>query len=245
MQQSDTFRSLLHDHFDVTAYNSLPDVGQANAALQRTGRLDDILSLVARLLSDEERESSLGLCLLHKHNEVPAGHLMVEALEVKDGRRSLATRLVEEAVRAEDSVPTTWSLAGNRLAPLEYSADRLAVSGYDEACTTSSTLVRQVGDVIRLAGCEGLLGICVPDRSLFKEITSSQIAVEVSEWDEPANVVTLEERSAFELDKLIQTKWAFRKGIVNAQCVPLCSQYCYWLSPGHAIGHYPNHGLVA
>lgn len=241
-----TAESLLSGEFDRNVYNRLPPVWEASAELAKRGVIDEVLSGAAAIFDSEAEHNDFGIALLHRHNDVPYGSYMIESLRNCGGRAALVTSLTpERPMNLDDTAPTQWRYEDDRLIPLEFSTDRVALAGFRNAREEGAIVVEELISLIRSVHCEDILGLCIPDRSLFRRRQPNEIAVEISDREDCSNQVTLEDVSLFEPSKLIQTRWAFEDGVLSSQCVPLCSTYCYWLSPGHAVGHYDNHGIIA
>lgn len=108
---------------DLTeSYNSLFPVADANFALAQLGG-DAAVSKALSAIVDVGLEDVLGLRLLHKHNDISFGEIMVETAAYDDEGFSLVTSPSGENLKSAS--PNSWMLMAGRFVPVEFSEHKL------------------------------------------------------------------------------------------------------------------------
>lgn len=227
-------------------YNGLCGVIEADRLVREDGRLDRFLGEAAPLFIDAKVAHALGISLLHKHNLLTPGLVMYQEDTIHDGERALVCRPVDANSTPSRRIPYMFQLGGSTqplLHELEYSSDD-EVYEYHQLLKSKPDFITQVHDLLTVHDLSRHLGLCILPRQFFANVPSDMVPVEESDIVNTANIVRLRKRSDVDFTKTLQTAWAFQDAHAS-QCVPVCSRYCALYSPGHAIEHYPNHGMIA
>jgi len=202
--------------------------------------LDIFLTDVAPIFYKHKISSDIGVFLLHKHNDLTSGKIMLEHESEYLGEPALITA---ETTISDTSIPARWAvLSRNDYTPLEYTGDHLAAAALTRL-QSNTEFLEEFASLIYAHDVNNLFGLCLADRGFFQSPPSSSAKLVEESYPGVGNVVrwTLLDNPD---NNLIQTIWTF-PATQGPACVPMCKRYCVPRSPGHAGEHYPIHGIIA
>ncbi|WP_041388681.1 hypothetical protein [Polaromonas sp. JS666] len=109
------------------SYNKLPTVFDADLALRQRDR-DSVIEELLIVIEDHGLQNSVGLRLLHRHNEIAESEVMLE--EARFDEHGLALVTLASPVAAVDSTvaANSWMLDGDEFIAVEYSRASLLQS---------------------------------------------------------------------------------------------------------------------
>jgi hypothetical protein len=233
---------MLENAYSPSIYNQLLLVQQADLAVKKSPRFDEFLHRAGELFVANQVNKTVGVFLLHRHNSIDDNTLMLERAGIRNGETVLITG--PNPISSGLGVPTRWALTNGSFAPTEFGTDSELGEQLVEL-KAKADFLSSFANLLVEYKLESYLGLCLFDRDYFHEDRSDMILVEESELDTSSNIVKWV-RNFDDKSKLIQTVWHFESPLVAGPgCVPLCKQYCVMYSPGHAIEHYPIHGIIA
>lgn len=234
---------MLNTHFDVSLYNGLPLVFAADAAVKSNEKFDDFLRVAGALIVEAGLANIAGVFLLHRHNVLKEENLMLEEYGWFRQEPALITHPANANKYGKIATPTRWAIVDSTYIPVEYSIDEDLHANF-ETLSRNRDFLNKYANAVAKYGFAGNLGLCIFDRDYFHQDRAGNILVEESSLEEESNIVFWTKRENY-TNNLIETVWHFASDVSGPDCVPLCSQYCAQYSPGHAIEHYPNHGIIA
>lgn len=217
------------DTFDARIYNSLMDLGEANTNFKKASEMDQFFHDAGTLILDHKLEDYVGLCLLHKHNLVEDGELMIEQFETVDEQPALVMSLQPQDAPFS-KWPAVWKLGSDQqsFSPVEYSTTETARAGH-ERLMAAIDFFRGFRSLLTHYGYENLLGAAIRRSGELKRSEDESI-VERCHPTRVANVLTSEEVSPEDEPGMIRTNWSFERGYgaqTAAQCVEVkCEQRC-------------------
>lgn len=235
-------------------YNALPAVEVADEKLAAMGRLATLMPLCETILK-HNLEETVGIRLLHNHNEIADDELMLELEEVdRDETYCLSTLAVGKTSCSATPYPNSWLLRSGIPVPLEYSLDPLVVAESDEVASKKDFFKEFQEDLDRLNVAD-LLGLCVLKRRFYEERKPAGgqevVLVETTDVKRRANVLKFYSDGRFNMENLIQTVWvAVREEAtptVAQTCKPFCAPvaviHCESSSEGHTSTTTNSHSV--
>lgn len=214
-------------------YNTMDEVISADKALNKLnkeGILDELSTIVLR----HRLESHFGIRLLHKHNEINDGELMIERPEcLVDGRDCLTTMATNAPFSSSDMYPNSWRLVDGAMEAIEYSVDPL-VCGNHISSERVGVFFEEFGAVLHRLQVETLLGPCVIPRQFHSKKPNGAILVEETDEDRRANIVAFSDPSTYNAVRLIDATWVV-KSPGSTEIVAGCGTHC--ASGGSCVPH--------
>lgn len=220
--------SQLGRDFDLSTYNALMSVEEADREVRRDTRLGAFLDAAANVLLAHRMESRFGVALLHRHNVCAAGEHMIEYADVFRDSDVLITRPTARAPRQDGAVPTVWANGEDGFLPLEFTTDAKACDLFG-AGDVPAPFLSDFAALTQASPIGRLIGLAVVDRAFYGGAKPNDIALEYSNLLERSNVVFLSDRAASE-GKSIETAWRFQTVIeASARCVDTreCIRICH------------------
>lgn len=232
--------------FDVGTYNSLMDLGQADAHFREASEMDQFFHEAGTLILDHKLEAIVGICLLHKHNLLRDGEVMIEQLETMGDRPALIMARQSQGTQV-NSAPVIWKLASDqqRFSPIEYSTTETAHASH-ERLMAASGFFRDFQALLVRYGYQDLIGVAVRRAGELK-CSEEESVVERCHPTRIANVLTAERVLPEDESRMIRTNWSFERkwlmvsGQVTTKCVPggRCESYCQ--ATGSGQEHLKSH----
>lgn len=227
---------------DYSVYNSLMDVEDANRIFKGERTYEAALDKLGKAILRHGHENVIGARLLHRHNDLRPGDVMVEFYEELEGDGpALTTQRFEERVVGA-KVPAVWAcLSDGDITPLEYcdaSLSPVPATFFDEA----RPLFAEAAAIVQEFDLDNLIGLSLLNKDALKYDNETHAALEITDEERVANVVTVKSREDVDLSKHIETTWTFDSNVVMS-CIRNCYSYCVIYSPGHAIKHHNWHSF--
>ena len=210
----------------AASYNALLPIADAQRAFQKRGgnlAVDTLLSIVA----DAGAEAVVGIRLLHKHNDISAGEIMLERNEVDDEGFALITSAVPCDVRP--AVCNSWQITERGLVPIEFSQPGIVVAQFD--MREHEDLFCRLSDAIIALGVEDILGPSLNYGAYVEAFAPSSGAafLEKTDFENRANVVRYVNRSDAEFTNSAKTKWHAKRIVDStgkATWMTACNCFC-------------------
>lgn len=209
------------NRFCVATYNGLPSVETANDGLLSLGKTDDFLAEVSSLIAGYDSVNFLGVRLIHQHNKLSDGEIMLEEFKYDEGEPALITS--NKSIETEGSIPSSWLITPDGLRVFEYSTDASSLSGF-QYLTEHSEMLRIVTSTLQKYALESYLAPSVLNREVLGYFDLDGHLVEKSRTatrdgrkiDE--NVVKAVSSSVFSTYATIQTSWNINFGRGETHC---------------------------
>lgn len=221
-------------------YNALPGIERANDAIRKDGNFESLMSGLGRVILDHQLEDVVGIRLLHRHNDLRPGDLMIEDLESVDDVPALVTARYRKGEISFDYLPSMWACRGDSgFQELEYSKrdllpiDSIFVRDHIRFFSDFAAKARELQ-------IEDFLGVCVLDKNEFLIDKNLQTEVESTDVNRPANVIVVRSKDLVRTENYFETTWQVHRES-NTSCPTTCCSYCTPRSPGHAISHHTVH----
>lgn len=213
--------------FSPAAYNGLMDVSTADRRLWSRQDREAFFQEAGTLICENGLQESVGLCLLHNHNAVAEGHIMVESFETDTYATPALVMAHTPRDQARQPVPVALKVGDGGLLPLEYSSVDLAHRNYRLLQEAGEDFVAAFCDVVTRNGFEDLVGLSVlrvdaldrqPDEELVERTDSARVA----------NVLRAHDTVEAPNINHVQTSWVFDKVEATAasNCVTKCLAKC-------------------
>lgn len=193
--------------FDNATYTDLASVEAADRAVRANDALTGFLTGAAGILHAHGMARRFGIGLLHRHNALQPGERMVELEGTVDAEPALVTRPVHDGAAA-CGVPSVWATVAGGFRPLEYTTDPGAVSCY--AGDVPAAFLDDFHAFASASPVGRFLGLAVVDRGFYDGAAPDEVALELSNLIERANVVFMRPRDTTGA-KAIATAWALRR----------------------------------
>lgn len=192
----------------VSTYNDLSDVVIADQGLLAMGRKDVIDSLLA-VIRSHHLEDSVGLRLLHKHNELAQFEVMLEEAQIDRDGFALVTRATTLALPTDDVAPNSWLLCDDGFVPFEFSRVSL-LRDSSVAPATYPTFFSELAAKLRETGLTRLVGPALSPSELVESQRphGADVMLELTAIDERANVLRYAKASELSIGSPIETFWA-------------------------------------
>ncbi|MCK1580672.1 hypothetical protein IVB03_14040 [Bradyrhizobium sp. 168] len=227
--------SILHE-----VYNALPGIERANGAIRQEREFNVVMSELGKVVLDHRLEDIIGIRLLHRHNDLRPGDLMVEDLEQVDGAAALVTARYANSEVQFDFMPSMWACRGAEgRQDLEFSRQSLLpIDRY--FLKSNRDFFVGFAEKARALDVEDFLGVCVLDRDGFPVNKESQTEVESTDVVRPANVIRVRSKDLVRTENYFETTWQVHRES-STSCPTTCCSYCTPRSPGHEISHHTVH----
>jgi len=192
----------------ASTYNALDDVVIADQALSDVGRESGITALLA-VIRAHGLEEFIGLRLLHKHNDIAEGEMMLEDSRIDQEGFALITRATSISESSSDASPNSWILCDDGFAPFEFSRSYLLLDA-NISPVTHPEFFHELASAIRHAGLARLIGPALMPSSLVDEHrpAGADLMLESSALDDRANVLRFAVSSELSIGSPIETFWA-------------------------------------
>lgn len=221
-------------------YNNLSLVETADDFVRGNGNLQSLLLSAERMFIDADVTDIFGVRLLHKHNDIAEGELMLEDLEVlSDGRPALAT-VRTAAWHGRSFTPSIWRcLPDGGTVALEFCDAALRPASphlFDEHRELFAAFHR----LSVRHGLDKVLGLCLRSGALQPQ--DDEMLVEVVDGRRDANVLAIEKRTGLDMGQLIETIWEFSMDTTSVCKKSFCSATCRKTGSSHTVYHGGVHG---
>jgi hypothetical protein len=224
------------NRFCVATYNGLPSVEAANAGLLSLGKTDDFLTEVSDLIAGYDSVNFLGVRLIHQHNTLADGEIMLEEFKYDEGEPAIITS--NKSADTEGSIPASWLITPSGLRAFEYSTDVSSLAGFQYLNEHPETL-RIVTSTLQKYGLEPYLAPSILMLEAFRYFEPSDHLVETSRIVEKGgreiheNVVKGVPSDAFSALDVIKTSWGINQEAKELGCVVRT-----WCSVGLTTGKH-------
>jgi hypothetical protein len=222
--------------FCLATYNSLPSVEEANDSLLSLGKTDDFLAEASSLIAGYDSVNFLGVRLIHQHNTLADGEIMLEEFKYDEGRPAIITS--NSSIDAEGSIPASWLITPSGLRAFEYSTDVASLAGFQYLTEHPETL-RIVISTLQKYALQSYLAPSVVTLDSFKYFEPSDRLVETSRTvvrgsrEIHENIVKAVPSDVFSTLDVIKTSW-------HLNPVPgyelSCTKYCMQNNSGRHTG---------
>lgn len=198
--------------FCVATYNGLPSVETANDGLLSLGKTDDFLTEVSGLIAGYDSVNFLGVRLIHQHNTLSDGEIMLEEFKYDEGEPAIITS--NRSIDTEGSIPASWLITPSGLKTFEYSTDVASITGF-QYLTEHPEILRIVKSTLQKYALESYLAPSVLMLDAFRYFEPSDHLVEKSRTvtresrEIHENVVKGVPNGVFSKLQTIQTSWKF------------------------------------
>jgi hypothetical protein len=192
----------------ATYYNRLSTVNVADQDLKRHER-DAALEALCSVITSHGLEQYLGIRLLHKHNDIEDGEIMVEDAEFDElAGFTLITQPKPLATQDHSWVANSWRFVNQCYVPSEFSHSRLL-----EGPTVSPTTEKKCFDQLAVALCDlRLEAILGPSLNVGSAVESQRpagqtILSEITDEENRRNIVRFVNLSEVDESRVIETSW--------------------------------------
>lgn len=217
----------------AAAYNALYSVEDADRMLcerDKSRIIHDLLSII----SSNGLSSSIGLRLLHKHNDISEDEAMFESLEHIDGDLCLITKPVAGNINLADVRVNSWRVeTDGTLQPLEFS-DGGILASFDINSERCHRTFQELAERILKYGINDFIGICVDYKVESDDV--NLIALETIDEKNRSNIVKFINIDAIDIHSSLETKWFTSKGEDPAIKVAKCKSFCSVKPEGGHLG---------
>ncbi len=203
------------DRFEVDAYNALPSSLVASKALERKGTLEKVLEEGKRVLQEYDSVDFMGVRLLHRHNDLKAGEVMVQTFEVDEKGPSFVTQNC--ALEAfPNTYPASWVLGQRQTSVFEYSTDENVREG-GQYLEEHPSLFLKIEGVLRSNQLEEVLAPSIVSRSVYPQFAESDFLMEYNKTQKTESGVrylsilrpSSEKDFKSSADQMVMTNWGF------------------------------------
>lgn len=214
--------------FCVATYNGLPSVEEANEGLLSLGKTDDFLAEAGSLIAAYDSVNFLGVRLIHQHNTLADGEIMLEEFKSDEGQPAIITS--NKSVETEGSIPASWLITSSGLKAFEYSTDAASLAGFHYLNEHPEAL-RIVTSTLQKYALESYLAPSVLMLDALKYFEPSDHLVETSRTVERdgreihENVVKGVSNDVYSKLQVAQTSWLFTdaSGTASLRCIRIRS----------------------
>jgi len=213
---------------DSRSYNDLLPIAAAQRAFKERGgevAVDKLLSIIA----EAGAESTVGVRLLHKHNDLDPSEIMYETGTVDEKGFALVTSAVSRGDVRSGPVCNSWCLTGSEFTAVEFSEAHIIAPESD--VTRHENLFHRLADAIVDLKVAAILGPCLNYSSYVEGFAPSPDAafLEKTDFKNRANVVRYVLRSDAEFSNSAKTKWRAKRitdQIGRATWMTACNCFC-------------------
>jgi hypothetical protein len=164
---------------------------------------------LSEVICNHGLEDWIGIRLLHRHNSLTNGEIMLEAEEQHSTENATLTTMATRLSRIKHQFsPNSWVAEGGRFFPMEYSQDAAIILGPDFPEEYREFFV-EFEAVLSAFGVTKLLGPAILRRNFFDKHKpeAPAILVETSDDARRANTVRFVKEGQYDWNTLIQTTW--------------------------------------
>jgi hypothetical protein len=227
-------------HAIAPHYNASLLVDEAHKQLNGSLNKEKALQALCSVIKRHNLASEIGIRLLHRHNDISSGELMVEDVEVgSDKVLTLTTRpLGVEAITNSEIHPNSWKFTDGSYVPFEFSAKRVLADIVSPE--TRRACFEDMADVLKQFGVEEWLGPCVNLSPAFEAYkpNANSILSEVSDEDARHNVVRYVDQAEIDPGKTIETSWSVSLSPEGTSPNRVCTRVCQILPDGRHQGTF-------
>ena len=211
--------------FNHRTYNALPLSGEADLELKKNGNLNKFLEDVAPVVEKYDFGHSIGFRLLHRHETLEEGQVMVENFDHWKGVPALITTL--ENKDTPKIYPASWSCGSSGLTVFEYSKDSRAKK-VAKKLGANPAFLGEIKDLLIENKLEHILAPAILTRENFVHFNATQPLYELIRPAPYASILvnkSLEEiRAVSEAGgNLVRTTWPVGN---NNKYEVLCVTHC-------------------
>lgn len=216
--------------FCVRTYNSLSSVEAANAGLLESGNLDSFLAEASSLVSAYDSVDFLGVRLVHKHNSLVEGDIMLEEFTYDEGEPALVTS--DKSITTEGAIPASWVMTPTGLRAFEYSIDSAVSSGL-QYLAEHPEFMSILASTIQKYALESHLAPAVLRLDAFGNFDSTHHLVETSRVvtksgkEMHENVVKGVPDAVHSTLNIIKTSWGLGGEVTARACIRWCDMDQY------------------
>lgn len=187
-------------------YNRLATVFDADMALQCADR-DTIIESLLDLIVDFDLHESVGLRLLHRHNDIGESEVMLEEARVDGQGLALITVACPAATIDSTVAVNSWLLGEDDFVPMEYSRATLLES--PEVCPASyPEFFAALAKRLRELKVEKWVGpALIESKSVSEHACGRNVLLEQSAIDDRANVLRYVSSHEVEAISTVETFW--------------------------------------
>jgi hypothetical protein len=216
----------------ATHYNFLPTVLDADQELNSNDR-DRALRTLSSVIARHGLERYLGIRLLHKHNDIADGEIMVEDIEIDSaGEFTLVTEPKDYAGRGDKWQPNSWKLVGDDFIPIEFSCKDL-LADTETSSPAQSQCFSELATSLRALQLEHLLGPTVNVGSAVEihRPNGDAILSEVTDEEHRRNIVKFVDLNNVDQSKVIETAWFADTQTDSLKLAQSCRTVCRKICP--------------
>jgi len=234
--------------FKPQEYNCLEDVIDVDATVKLSGLKAQFLRKAADVFRKYRVNCWLGITLLHRHNEVYDGELMIEQEFSEGEQEALVTKPISPDECTTRFVPALWKINDESVSPLEFSNDPTAIRIYDEM-NIPADFLHEYFCLINEFEFGKYFGLGIVERKFYDKAVDDNQPIEVTRSKERANVVILDR--IYDDEVPITTAWSIPDPAptIALNCYPQvgcktelkCKKFCrdYGSDPHHEA-HKPK-----
>ncbi len=217
-------------------YNSLPLSAEGHSKLQANGNIGKALDEALPIAEQHGLSKKIGLRLLHRHECVNAGEIMLERFGEWDSKPAFIT-FIEDGAGVKTLYPASWISTASGTRVFEFSDD----PAVREVCATieGSGIYDKIVGVLKKHRLNDILGVSVTERSTLDRFTKGQPFYELIRPAPYASVLINkpwdEIRGAEGM--LVRTTWVIGNPAHDVECVTYCHT-----SDGDYNWHQITHG---
>ncbi len=220
--------------FSRKSYNRLPLSHEADQTLQRNGNLSACLQEAAVITEKYGVSDSIGFRLLHRHEKLEKGKVMVERFDHWQSNPALITTVEDK--EGTKTYPASWSCQNGALQVFEYSEDP-NVKKVANVLGKNLTFFEEMRVVLEKHGLDHILAPAILVKDSLVHFDSTKVLYELISSNPYASILVT--KSFDELDAIrrsqrnvIQTTWGLDgNNKLPVNCVTYCEQ---WHSRVHA-----------
>lgn len=222
-------------------FNSLPSVFMADQRVRGNSDFDAFLHRAAFLFVSHHMHTVVGVSLIHRHERIDQGEMMLQQLENWRGNEALVCRKVPIRTGGH-SAPVNLLRTSTCWAGVEFSKSPRVFEKFCQLASNSG-FVEQYEKLIEEFNLQGQVGLSIYTRDEFSDKRLDLLPLEVTLKSEAANIITLVDPAIS--DQTISTNWFFHEQL-DTGCQVVCAYRCFDRSPGHSKEHAGTiHGIVA
>ena len=222
----------------TTTYNALLDVSDASHALDERGG-DATVRQVLGIIMEAGLEKYLGVRLLHKHNDIRSGEMMLET-SIDDNHGFALVTAPRDLSAVCASTCNSWQLTSDGFVPSEFSSPHLINSDGFDAHDNARVFCR-LETAIKDLRVESVLGPCLTYSEYVKSHRPQADAklLETTGPDDRSNIVRYAMSDDPAFLNSIKTKWVLEQildGDGKMIWATGCVQTCYVFPEGGHSG---------
>jgi hypothetical protein len=190
-------------------YNTLLAIANAHRALNERGG-EEVVGRLLSIVADAGLESTIGIRLLHKHNDISENEMMLETSAVDEEGFALTTGVVQR-----DELPgvvcNSWQFTNGKYIPVEFSNVNIVRSEFE--MSDYDDVFDKLANAIVETNVSDILGPCLNYSDYVAQHAPSEKAafLEKTDYENRANVVRYVLRSDPEFNNSAKTKWHAKK----------------------------------